>query len=221
MVNTGGYRFNKRKLHKGEKRGGSSSRWLERQLNDPYVLMAKDQGMRSRAAFKLIEINEKYKILRPGLKVLDLGAAPGGWSQVAAREVKSIDGGGLVVAADLLDMRPIQGVKFIQGDFLEADIQNKIAESLAGKADVIISDMAPNTTGHRDVDHLRSLALVEEAIYFAEHFLTAGGVMLCKLFNGGQAADIRRAAQHNFQKIQVIKPASSRSESKEVYLLFT
>ena len=169
------------RLHVTVKTGGkrklSSKLWLERQLNDPYVAQAKREGFRSRAAFKLIEIDDKYHFLRPGLTVVDLGAAPGGWSQIAAKRVGTANGKGKVIAIDLLEMPEIPGVSFAQLDFLAEDAPAKLLEMIGGRADVVLSDMAPNTTGHRKTDQLRILGLVEGAAAFAAEVLNPGGTL--------------------------------------------
>src|ERR1700685_4511541 len=168
---------------KSQKRRTASSRaWLERQLNAPYVARAKREGLRSRAAYKLAELDEKYGVLRPGARVIDLGAAPGGWSELAPRRVGP---GGRVVALDVLDMKPITGVQFINLDFLEPSAPQRLKDELRGPADVVLSDMAANATGHRQTDHLRIMALAEAAAVFAREALASGGVFLCKVLQGG------------------------------------
>src|SRR4029453_11940296 len=167
------------RLHVTVKTGGkrklSSKLWLERQLNDPYVQQAKRDGLRSRAAYKIIEIDDKYRFLKPGISVVDLGAAPGGWSQIAAKRVGAADGRGKVVAIDLLEMPEIPGVSFAQLDFLKEDAPEKLLAMMGGRADVVLSDMASNTTGHRKTDQLRILGLVEGAAAFASDVLNPGG----------------------------------------------
>src|SRR4030081_2228630 len=156
--------------------------WLERQLNDPYVAQAKRDGLRSRAAYKLIEIDDKYHFLKPGITVVDLGAAPGGWSQIAAKRVGAADGGGKVIAIDLLEMPEIAGVSFAQLDFLQQDAPAKLLKMMGGRADVVMSDMAANTTGHRKTDQLRIIGLVESAAAFACDVLNPGGTFLATVF---------------------------------------
>jgi 23S rRNA (uridine2552-2'-O)-methyltransferase len=209
------------KVKTAKKRTLASTRWLQRQLNDPYVAEAKRQGYRSRAAFKLIEIDDKYRILRPGLKVLDLGAAPGGWSQIAAARVKSSEGKGKVVAADILPMESLSGVEVLQLDVMEEGALNRVMDTLGGKADVVLSDMAAPTTGHRATDHLRVVALVEMALDFAEEVLAPGGAFLAKVFQGGAGQELVARLKQNFAKVQHVKPKSSRAESPEVYVLAT
>lgn len=193
----------------------SSKQWLERQLNDPYVRRAQADGMRSRAAYKLLEIDQKMALLRPNLRVLDLGAAPGGWSQVAAAR------GCRIVAIDLLAMDPLPGVDFFQMDFMDESAPETLCAALAGPADLVLSDMAPNTTGHKVTDHLRIMALVEAAAEFAGQVLAPGGAFVAKVFQGGAEhtllADLKRA----FAKVQHIKPPASRKESAEQYLVAT
>src|SRR5579872_7128618 len=202
------------------KRKQSSKLWLERQLNDPYVARAKREGFRSRAAFKLKEIDDQYKRLKPGMAVSDLGAAPGGWSQIAARRVGSADGKGRVVAIDLLEMDEVPGVQFAKMDFLDADAPEKLRDLLGG-ADIVLSDMAANTTGHRKTDQLRIVGLVEAAAAFACEVLKPGGTFLAKVFQSGADAQLLARLKQNFATIRHVKPAASRQESSERYLLAT
>src|SRR5579864_2933140 len=203
------------------KRKQSSKLWLERQLNDPYVARAKREGLRSRAAFKLKEIDDKYKLLKPGMAVIDLGAAPGGWSQIAAKGVGAADGKGRVVAIDLLEMGEIPGVQFAKMDFLEADAPARLRDMLGGGADIVMSDMAANTTGHRKTDQLRIVGLVEAAAEFACEVLKPGGTFLAKVFQSGADAQLLAQLKKNFATIRHVKPAASRQESSERYLLAT
>ena len=213
------------RLHVTVKTGGkrklSSKLWLERQLNDPYVAQAKRDGFRSRAAYKLIEIDDKYRLLKPGLIVVDLGAAPGGWSQIAARRVGAADRKGKVVAIDLLAMPEIPGVSFAQLDFLAADAPGKLLAMLGGRADVVLSDMAANTTGHRKTDQLRILGLVEGAAAFATDVLNPGGAFVAKVFQSGADADLLAQLKRDFASVRHVKPASSRQDSSERYVLAT
>jgi 23S rRNA (uridine2552-2'-O)-methyltransferase len=202
------------------KRSLSSTLWLERQLNDPYVARAKREGMRSRAAFKILEIDDKAHFLKKGARVVDLGAAPGGWSQVAAKRVGA-PGQGRVVAIDLLDMESVAGVDFMQLDFLEPDAPEKLKALLGGPADVVLSDMAANTTGHTRTDHLRIMALVEVAFEFAREVLAPGGAFLAKVLQGGTEASLLAALKRDFQSVKHIKPPASRADSAELYLLAT
>jgi 23S rRNA (uridine2552-2'-O)-methyltransferase len=199
----------------------SSKEWLERQLNDPYVLRAKREGFRSRAAFKLKEIDDKYKLLKPGMAVVDLGAAPGGWSQIAAAKVGAADGKGKVVAIDLLEMGEIPGVTFAQLDFLSNDAPEKLRAMLGGGADLVMSDMAANTTGHRKTDQLRIVGLVETAAAFAREVLKPGGAFLAKVLQSGADASLLAELKRDFTTIRHVKPAASRQDSSERYLLAT
>jgi 23S rRNA (uridine2552-2'-O)-methyltransferase len=204
----------------GKGRSVSSKQWLERQLNDPYVARAKREGMRSRAAFKLIEIDDKAHILKKGGRVLDLGAAPGGWSQVAAKRVGA-PGQGRVVAIDLLEMEPIAGVDFVQLDFLDPAAPDKLKAMLGGGADVVLSDMAANATGHRKTDHIKIVALVEAAYDFAREVLAPGGAFLAKVLQGGTEGELLATLKRDFTSVKHIKPPASRSDSAELYLLAT
>jgi 23S rRNA (uridine2552-2'-O)-methyltransferase len=196
----------------------SSRRWLERQLNDPYVARAKREGYRSRAAFKLAEIDDKYRVLASGARVVDLGAAPGGWSQVAGRRVGAR---GRVVAIDVLDMEGIAGVDFAQLDFLDADAPDRLKAMLGGPADVVLSDMAANATGHRRTDHLKIMALVEAAAEFAREVLKPGGAFLAKVIQGGTEGTLLAALKRDFASVKHVKPSASRSDSAELYVLAT
>src|SRR5579863_6642515 len=206
---------------KDDKRRTLSSRtWLERQLSDPYVARAKREGFRSRAAYKLAEIDDKYKVLKPGGRVVDLGAAPGGWSELAARRVGAGEGSkGRVVALDILDMKPIPGVEFLHLDFLDASAPERLKALLGGKADVLLSDMAANTTGHRQTDHLRIMALAEAAALFAREVLAEGGTFLCKVLQGGTEAALLAELKRDFASVKHVKPPASRTDSAELYLL--
>jgi 23S rRNA (uridine2552-2'-O)-methyltransferase len=203
---------------KSKRKSQSSKLWLERQLNDPYVARAKREGFRSRAAFKLTEIDDKHRLLKPGARVVDLGAAPGGWSQVA---VKRIGARGRVVAIDLLPVDPIGGVDFAQIDFLDAGAPDKLKAMLGGPADVVLSDMAANTTGHRQTDHLKIVALVEMAAEFAREVLAPGGAFLAKVIQGGTEGTLLAALKRDFAAVKHVKPAASRSDSAELYVLAT
>jgi 23S rRNA (uridine2552-2'-O)-methyltransferase len=202
---------------KGEKRRTPSSRaWLERQISDPYVARAKREGFRSRAAYKLAEIDDKYRLLRPGVHVVDLGAAPGGWSEIAARRIGAR---GRVIAIDILEMKPVAGVEFLQLDFLDETAPARLKAMLDGKADVVLSDMAANATGHRQTDHLRIMALAEAAAHFAREVLSKGGSFLCKVLQGGTEAALLAALKQDFASVKHVKPPASRSDSAELYLL--
>ena len=202
---------------KGEKRRTPSSRaWLERQISDPYVARAKREGFRSRAAYKLAEIDDKYRLLRPCAHVVDLGAAPGGWSEIAARRIGAR---GRVIAIDILEMKPVAGVEFLQLDFLDETAPGRLKAMLDGKADVVLSDMAANATGHRQTDHLRIMALAEAAAHFAREVLSEGGSFLCKVLQGGTEAALLAALKQDFASVKHVKPPASRSDSAELYLL--
>ena len=192
----------------------SSQRWLQRQLNDPYVAAAKAQGWRSRAAFKLSELDEKYGLISKAARVVDLGAAPGGWSQVALAR-----GAAKVVGIDLLAIEPVTGAAFIQGDFLEAGMEARLVEMLGGKADLVLSDMAPNTSGHVATDHLRIMALAETALAFACDILAPGGAFVAKLFQGGAEKDMLNTLKSRFKTVRHAKPPASRKDSKEMYVV--
>jgi len=213
------------RLHVTVKTGGkrklSSKLWLERQLNDPYVAQAKREGLRSRAAFKLREMDDKYKILKPGMAVVDLGAAPGGWSQIAAKRIGAESGKGKVIAIDLLEMGEIPGVTFAQLDFLADNAPAKLRQMLGGGADVVMSDMAANTTGHRKTDQLRIVGLVESAAAFAAEVLNPGGTFIAKVFQSGADATLQAELKRNFATVRHVKPAASRQDSSERYVLAT
>lgn len=205
----------------GGKRKLSSKLWLERQLNDPYVAQARRDGYRSRAAYKLIEIDDKYHFLKSGAAVVDLGAAPGGWSQIAARRVGAASGKGKVIAIDLLEMPEIPGVSFAQLDFLAEDAPARLLEMIGGRADVVLSDMAANTTGHRKTDQLRIIGLVESAAAFASDVLNPGGAFVAKVFQSGVEAELLAQLKRDFASVRHVKPASSRQDSSERYVLAT
>src|ERR1700740_852589 len=211
------------RLHVTVKTGGkrklSSKLWLERQLKDPSVAQAKSGGMGPRAAYKLIEIDDKYHFLKSGVTVVDLGAAPGGWSQIAAKRVGTANGKGKVIAIDLLEMPEIVGVTFAQLDFLKDDAPEKLLALMGGRADVVLSDMAANTTGHRKTDQLRILGLVEAAAAFASEVLNPGGNFVAKVFQSGADADLLAQLKRDFAPVKHVKPASSRKDSSERYVL--
>ena len=202
---------------KDEKRRTLSSRtWLERQLSDPYVTRARREGLRSRAAYKLAEIDDKYHLLKPGSRVVDLGAAPGGWSEIAAKRVGP---SGRVIALDILDLKPIAGVEFLKLDFLDDSAPVRLKEMLGGAANVVLSDMAANATGHRQTDHLRIMALAEAAVQFAGEVLAPGGAFLCKVLQGGTETTLLATLKRDFAIVKHVKPPASRSDSAELYLL--
>jgi len=204
------------RLKNAKSRTVSSQRWLARQLNDPYVARAKREGFRSRAAFKLSEIDDKHHFLKGGARVVDLGAAPGGWSQVAAKRVGSA---GHVVAIDVLEMGAVPGVEFLRLDFLDPRAAEELKSLLGGPADVVLSDMAANATGHRPTDHLKIMALVEAAAEFAREVLKPGGVFLAKVIQGGTESELLAALKHDFASVKHVKPAASRTDSAELYVL--
>jgi 23S rRNA (uridine2552-2'-O)-methyltransferase len=194
----------------------ASQAWLNRQLNDPYVRAAKAQGLRSRAAFKLIELDDRFKLLKHGARVVDLGAAPGGWTQVAIRR-----GATQVIGLDLLPVDSIAGATLLQGDFTDPDMPDKLFALLGGKVDVVLSDMAPNTTGHTDTDHLRIMALAEMALDFALQVLAPGGGFVAKLFQGGSEREMLVTLKRHFAMVRHAKPPASRKESSELYVVAT
>lgn len=194
----------------------SSNRWLERQLNDPYVAESKRLGYRSRAAFKLIQLDEKYHFLGKGKTIVDLGCAPGGWTQVAVQRNK---GSGQIIGMDLLPTEPIEGAVLLQQDFTSADAADKLKELLHGPADVVMSDMAANTTGHQQTDHLRTIALVEKAYAFAKEVLASGGIFIAKVFQGGTEGELLADMKKNFTKVTHFKPDASRKDSVEMYVV--
>lgn len=197
----------------------SSRRWLERHLNDPYVQRSKAEGFRSRAAYKLIEIDDRYKLLKPGQKVIDLGAAPGGWCQVAAARTKSTEEAPHVVGIDYLEMDAVPGAAILMKDFLDDDAPAALEAALGGKPDIVLSDMAAPTTGHKRTDHLRTMHLVEVAADFAMQVLKPGGHFLAKAFQGGAENELLARLKQNFTTVHHVKPPASRDESVELYLL--
>jgi 23S rRNA (uridine2552-2'-O)-methyltransferase len=201
-------------------RTNSSTRWLKRQLNDPYVQEARARGFRSRAAFKLVELDEKYRLLKRGGRVLDLGAAPGGWTQVAVDKVGSKQGGGgTVIAVDIQEVEPVPGAVHITGDIYDADIDDRIVAALGGKADLVMSDMAAPATGHARTDHLRVMALVEAAYDVARHLLAPGGAFVAKVLAGGTEREMLAMLKRDFARVHHAKPGASRADSREMYLV--
>ena len=222
----GGRRQLKVRLKTARQRSASSQRWLERQLNDPYVAAARHEGYRSRAAFKLIEIDDRHHLLKPGRRVVDLGAAPGGWAQVAAARVRSVEGErrakGQVVAIDILPMEAIAGVEILHLDFMDDTAPARLQALLReARADVVLSDMAAQGTGHTRTDHLRVMALAEAAIEFACDILEPGGAFLCKVFQGGTEHELLARLKRAFTSVRHIKPPASRADSAELYVLAT
>ena len=211
-----------RKLGQKVKKGklkASSRRWLERHINDPYVQRAKLEGYRARAAFKLLEIDEKHNILAGAGRIIDLGAAPGSWSQIAAKVTDSTDADPRVAAIDFLEMDPLPGVRFLQMDFLDDEAPQKLIEAVGGTPNLVISDMAAPTTGHRQTDHLRTMHLCEVAAHFAVEVLAEGGHFLAKTFQGGTERDLLNMLKQNFKQVIHVKPGASRAESVEMFLL--
>ncbi|WP_119421466.1 RlmE family RNA methyltransferase [Desertibaculum subflavum] len=213
-----GSRELKERLRTARGRPLASQRWLTRQINDPYVHEARKQGYRSRAAFKLIQLDQRFHLLKPGLRVLDLGAAPGGWAQVAAHRVGS---SGAVVAVDILAMAPIPNVAILELDFLAADAERMVLAALGGPVDLVLSDMAPPATGHKQTDHLRIMALCEAAADFATRVLAPGGGFVCKVWQGGTESSLLGGLKRRFAQVRHAKPEASRKESAETYLVAT
>jgi 23S rRNA (uridine2552-2'-O)-methyltransferase len=216
-----GGRSLKQRVKTARKRTVSQTRWLERQLNDPYVARAKREGYRSRAAFKIIELDEKFKLFKPGGRIVDLGAAPGGWSQIAAKKVGSDKGRGKVIGIDLLEIEPIAGVDFEVLDFLIDEAPERLKTLLGGEADVVMSDMAANTTGHKKTDHLKIVALAELAADFAREVLAPGGAFLAKVLQGGTEGELLANLKRDFASVKHYKPAASRPDSAELYVVAT
>lgn len=210
----------KSRLKKVKGRTSSSTKWLQRQINDPYVAEAHRLGYRGRAAFKIMQLDDQFHFFKPGRRVVDLGCAPGGWSQVAVSRVKSTPENPLVVGLDLLPADAIAGAHLIQMDFTSDDAPAKLKDMLGGhKADVVMSDMAANTTGHQQTDHLRTIHLVELAYDFAKEVLADGGIFIAKVFQGGAEGELLADVKRNFAKVSHFKPAASRKESPETYLV--
>lgn len=215
---SGGDRLLHTRVKSAKGRKLSSTKWLQRQLNDPYVQQAQKMGLRSRAAFKLSELDDRFKFLKTGANVIDLGAAPGGWVQVA---LERCGPKGYVVGIDLLEIEPLAGAELIQGDFLDDDAPERLRALMDGDADVVLSDMAASSTGHRSTDHLRIMALLEVAIDFAKDVLKPGGVFVGKVLQGGTENELLAALKKDFETVKHAKPAASRSDSAEVYVIAT
>lgn len=215
----GGARALKTRVKKKSGLKNSSRRWLERHLNDPYVHRSKAEGFRSRAAFKLVEIDDRHRLLKPGQRVVDLGAAPGGWLQVAAARVRSPEAAPTVVGIDYLPVDPVPGATFLQKDFLDDDAPARLIEALGGPPDVVLSDMAAPTTGHHRTDHIRTMHLAEVAADFAVSVLRPGGHFLAKTFQGGTEGALLDMLKRSFRTVHHVKPPASRAESVELYLL--
>lgn len=218
----GGDRHLAGRLRSGKGRTASSRRWLERQLKDPYVVAARQDGWRSRAAYKLIDLDNRFRLLTPGRRVVDLGAAPGGWTQVAVERVRAgLPRGGRVVAIDPRDMEPIPGATIIEADTLALETPSLVRDALGGAAQVVLSDMAAPATGHATTDRLRAMALYEAAFAFAEEVLAPGGAFVCKVLKGGAEAEILAETKRLFASVKHVKPPSSRADSAEIYLVAT
>lgn len=203
-----------------KRRKTSSNRWLERQLNDPYVAEARRRGFRSRAIFKLIQLDEKLSLLKPGMRVVDLGAAPGGWTQYIVEQIKPDKTGAIVVGIDYLEMDPIEGAVLLKKDFTDADAPDLLKKALGGQgADLVVSDMAAPTTGHKQTDHLRIIVLSELAYYFARDVLSVGGCFLTKVFQGGATNQLLALMKKEFKTIKHVKPDASRADSAEIYVV--
>ncbi len=212
------------RLKKARGKTVAQVRWLERQLNDPYVKRAKLEGYRGRAAFKILELDDKYRFLIPGARVVDLGCAPGGWSQVAAKRINALGEKqgkvrGRILGIDLQKVEPISGVELYQLDFLEDNAEEKVKEWLDGKADVVMSDMAAASTGHKQTDHLRIIALCEAAAYFAFDVLEEGGAFIAKVLAGGAEGELQKLLKQQFTKVAHLKPPSSRADSSEKFVV--
>ncbi|AAV95137.1 RlmE family RNA methyltransferase [Ruegeria pomeroyi] len=204
----------------------SSTRWLQRQLNDPYVKRAQAEGYRGRAAFKILELDEKYRFLVPGARVVDLGCAPGGWCQVAVKRVNALGERsdkrvGRVLGIDLQEVEPIAGAEIHQLDFLDDGADDRIKEWLGGKADVVMSDMAASSSGHKQTDHMRIIALCEAAAYLAFDVLEEGGTFVAKVLAGGAEGDLQKLLKQKFTKVANVKPPASRSDSSEKFVVAT
>ncbi len=212
----------KTRVKTAKRRTNSSTRWLQRQLNDPYVTRAREEGYKSRAAFKLIELNDKHNFLKPGMRVVDLGCAPGGWLQVAVPLIKSTPENPTIVGIDYLEMEPVTGAIVLQKDFNDDDAPDVLIKALDGqKANLVMSDMAAPTTGHKPTDHIRIIALVELAADFATDVLAPGGTFIAKVFQGGTEHTLLTSLKQKFTKTFHAKPPASRKDSAETYLIAT
>jgi 23S rRNA (uridine2552-2'-O)-methyltransferase len=208
----------KERVKTARKRTVSSTRWLDRQLNDPYVAEAKKRGYRSRAAFKLLQMDERFHFLKPGARVVDLGAAPGGWTQVAADQVLK-KGKGKIVGIDILEMDPVPGATILHLDFMTDAAPDKLKALLQGEADVVLSDMAASATGHQQTDHLKIMALAETAYQFAAEVLAPGGAFIAKVLQGGATGDLLKTLKQDFAEVRHVKPPASRKDSAEIYVV--
>lgn len=213
------FRAKKVSLKKARGRKNSSQRWLQRHFNDPYVQQAQQKGYRSRAAFKLLEIDAKYKLFKPGQVVVDLGAAPGGWSQIVVQAIKANAQAPTLFAIDLLPVEPLAGMTYVQGDFLDREIQNQMKSLTHHAVDIVLSDMAAQTTGHASTDHIRTRALAEAGFSFAREVLKEGGAFITKVFAGGTHQELLVQLKQSFKSVKHFKPPASRKESSEVYVI--
>ena len=221
-----GYRDLTVKVKTAKGRKISSTNWLQRQLNDPYVKRAKTDGYRGRAAYKILELDDKFRFLVPGARIVDLGCAPGGWCQVAVKRANTLGerkskSQGFVLGVDLQEMEPIAGADLYQLDFMEDDADLKVREWLGGPADVVMSDMAASASGHKQTDHLRIIALCEAAAYFAFDVLNEGGTFVAKVLAGGAEGDLQKLLKRRFTKVMNVKPPASRSDSSEKFVVAT
>ena len=219
-----GQRDLKVKVKSARGRSVSQVRWLQRQLNDPYVKRAQSEGYRGRAAFKILELDDKYGFLKPGVRVVDLGCAPGGWCQVAARRVNALGDKknkptGSVLGVDLQDVEPVAGAEIYQLDFLEEEADLKVKDWLGGTADVVMSDMAAASSGHKQTDHLRIISLCEAAAYFAFDVLEEGGTFVAKVLAGGAEGELQKLLKQRFTKVANVKPPASRADSSEKFVV--
>ena len=218
-VNTGARRQKAVRVKTAKGRKLSSKRWLERQLNDPYVAEARRLGYRSRAAFKLLELNDQFGLIRPGMRVVDLGAAPGGWTQVAVQLAQ--EGRGQVVGIDIREWEGVGGATCLTADFLDSETPDLLKSHLGGLVDAVVSDLSPKTTGHPATDHLRIIDLVEHALMFAEEVLAPNGLFVAKVFKGGTETSLLNRVKQSFKAVKHAKPSASRKESPEIYLVAT
>lgn len=220
-IGDGGVRRQAERVRTARRRKIGSTQWLQRQLNDPYVQEARKDGYRSRAAYKLRQIDEKFKLLKPGIKVVDLGAAPGGWTQIAVEKVLPETSGGKVIGFDINEIAPIGGATILQGDLFDKKVPEELRSLIMGQADGILSDMAASATGHSQTDHLRTMALAEEALRFACEILIDGGFFIVKILQGTDEPALFASMRRYFGKVRRFKPAASRSDSKEIYIIGT
>ena len=220
-IGDGGIRRQAERVRTAKRRKLGSTRWLQRQLNDPYVIQARKDGYRSRAAYKLWQIDEKFELLQPGLRVVDLGAAPGGWTQIALERVQPEQSGGQVIAFDITDIAPIGGAVVVQGDLFDDSAPVALRAAIDGQADVVLCDMAAPATGHPPTDHLRTMALAEGALEFACEVLAAGGAFVVKVLQGADEPALFAAMRARFANVRRMKPAASRSDSTELYIVAT